>query len=61
MKVAFTEPGVAGDTSSPSAIATVGVAPETSIEAIGLRLGTWAMTPHEFQEDLGRLPSDEEG
>ena len=40
---------------------TVGVAPDTSIEAIRLRLGTRAMTPDEFQEDLGRLPSDEEG
>jgi hypothetical protein len=37
------------------------VAPDTSIEAIRKRAGTRAMTPEEFGEHFGDLPSDDEG
>ena len=37
------------------------VAPDTSLEAIRKRSGTRAMTPEEFEEHFGDLPSDGEG
>ena len=37
------------------------VAPDTSAEAIRKRAGTRPMTPEEFEERFGDLPSDGEG
>ncbi len=37
------------------------LAPDTSADAIRRRLGTRPLTPEEFQEHFGGLPTDEEG
>jgi hypothetical protein len=63
VKVTLTEPGVAGDyvVAERHPDGTVVLAPDTSIEAIRKRVGTRPMTPKEFDEYFGQLPSDVEG
>jgi len=63
MKVTLTEMGLAGDyiVAERHADGSLLLAPDTSIVAIRKRSGTRAMTPEEFEEHLGQIPSDDEG
>jgi hypothetical protein len=63
MKVTLTEPGLAGDyiVVEHNPDGSLVLAPDTSIEAIRRRTGTRPMTPEEFEERFGHLPSDGEG
>jgi hypothetical protein len=63
MKVTLTEPGVAGDyiVAERHPDGSMVLAPDTSADAIRRRLGTRPLTPEEFQEHFGGLPTDEEG
>ncbi len=63
MKVTLTEPGVAGDYIVAERLpdGSVLLAPDTSIEGIGRRIGGRAMTAEEFEKHFGDLPTDGEG
>jgi len=63
MKVTLNEPGLAGDyiVAERHPDGSVVLAPDTSIDAIRTRLGTKPMTPEEFKEHFGDLPSYGEG
>ena len=63
MKVTLTEPGLAGDyiVAERHPDGSVLLAPDTSIAAIRRRTGTRPMTPEEFEQHFGHLPSDDEG
>lgn len=63
MKVTLTEPGLAGDyiVVEREPDGSVLLAPDTSMEAIRRRSGTRPMSPEEFEEHFGHLPSDREG
>lgn len=63
MKVTLTEPGLAGDyiVAERHPDGSVLLAPDTSVAAIRRRAGTRPMTPEEFEQHFGHLPSDDEG
>lgn len=63
LKVTLNEPGLAGGyiVAERHPDGSVAQAPDTSIEAIRRLPGTRPMTPEQFEEHFGDLPSDGEG
>jgi hypothetical protein len=63
VKVTLTEPEVAGDyvVEERGEDGSLLLRPDTSIQAIQKRIGGRPMTPEEFEEHFGRLPTDGEG
>lgn len=63
MKVTLTEPEVAGDyvVAERNPDGSLLLAPDTSIQGIGKRIGGRPMTEAEFEEHFGHLPTDGEG
>lgn len=63
LKVTLTEPEIAGDyvVAERNPDGTLLLAPDTSVAAMQERLGLEPMTPEDFEEHFGDLPTDEEG
>lgn len=63
LRVKLTEPGLAGDyvVAEQNEDGSVLLTPDTSAEAVHERLGTTPLTPAEFDEHFGELPTDDEG